>query len=159
MMELSTEEIRRVYEARSGAFSLAVVALLKDRDAAFDAVQEGFAQALVARRNWRGGSPEAWIWRIVERKALDELRRRGRSVALDEEFDAPLSSDEGRGELAEVLRALAPRRRVMVFLRYFADLPNAEIARVCGVSEGTVDATLAQARADLRHRLGEEVPR
>jgi RNA polymerase sigma factor (sigma-70 family) len=157
-MELSTEEIRRVYEARRAAFSLAVVALLKDRDAANDVVQDGFAQALLARRKWRGGTPEAWIWRIVERKALDELRRRRRPVVLDEEFEAPLRADQGRGELADAVMALAPRRRVMVFLRYFADLPNTEIARLCGVSEGTVAATLAQARADLRHRLEEEVP-
>jgi RNA polymerase sigma-70 factor, ECF subfamily len=48
-----------------------------------------------------------------------------------------------------------PRRRLVVFLRYFADLSYAEIAEVLGVSEGTVAASLAQARAALRERLTE----
>jgi DNA-directed RNA polymerase specialized sigma24 family protein len=48
----------------------------------------------------------------------------------------------------------------MVFLRYFADLPYAEIAALCEISEGTVAATLAHAHADLlRHLEREEAPR
>ena len=45
----------------------------------------------------------------------------------------------------------------MVFLRYFADLSYSEIAEIVGVSEGTVAATLAQARATLRTALTEGV--
>jgi DNA-directed RNA polymerase specialized sigma24 family protein len=37
----------------------------------------------------------------------------------------------------------------MIFLRYYADLSYAQIAEACGVSEGTVAATLAHARDDL----------
>ena len=45
------------------------------------------------------------------------------------------------------------RRRLIVFLRYFGDFAYAEIAEACGVSEGTVAATLAQAHAELRAAL------
>jgi DNA-directed RNA polymerase specialized sigma24 family protein len=48
----------------------------------------------------------------------------------------------------------------VVFLRYFADLSYTEIAFVCGISEGTVAATLAQAHTALREQLdGTEVKR
>jgi RNA polymerase sigma factor (sigma-70 family) len=58
------------------------------------------------------------------------------------------------------VRALPPRRRLVVFLRYFADLSYAEIAVIAGVSEGTVAATLAQAHGELLGLLdGEEVGR
>ena len=58
------------------------------------------------------------------------------------------------------MRALPPRRRLVVFLRYFADLSYAEIAEIAGVSEGTVAATLAQAKEELLGLLnGEEVAR
>ena len=41
----------------------------------------------------------------------------------------------------------------MVFLRYFADLPLATIAAICGTRLGTVSATLAQAKSSLAVRL------
>jgi DNA-directed RNA polymerase specialized sigma24 family protein len=44
----------------------------------------------------------------------------------------------------------------MVFLRYFADLSYADIAEACDVSEGTVSAALAQARAALAQALDTE---
>lgn len=152
-MELAVAEIERVYETRQGRFFLAAAALLKDRDAAHDAVQSGFAQALVDRRKWRGGEPEAWIWRIVERKALDELRRRSRAVPLDESFDVEALLADTHPEVVAAVAALAPRRRLMVFLHYFADVTYDDIARICGVSAGTVAATLAQARAELHEQL------
>jgi RNA polymerase sigma factor (sigma-70 family) len=49
-----------------------------------------------------------------------------------------------------------PKRRLIVFLHYFADLSYAQIAHACGVQEGTVGATLAQARAALEEQLQEE---
>ncbi len=147
-----------MYEARQARFFLAAAALLKDADAARDVVQSGFAQALLHRHRWRGGAPEAWIWRIVERKALDELRRRRRTVSLDEDFDSRELLAETHPEVTAAVAALAPRRRLMVFLHYFADLSYSEIARICAVSVGTVAATLAQARAELHERLAEWKP-
>jgi DNA-directed RNA polymerase specialized sigma24 family protein len=41
----------------------------------------------------------------------------------------------------------------MIFLHYFADLSYAHIADVCSVSEGTVAATLSQAREALLNTL------
>jgi RNA polymerase sigma factor (sigma-70 family) len=151
-MALSPEEIERVYERRYAGFRLGACAILNDFDAAHDAVQDGFARALVYREKCRSSSPEAWIWRMIERKALDELRRR-RTGRLEDAFDADLIASESDPALAAAVKQLAPRRRLVVFLRYFADLPYADIARVCGMSEGTVAATLAQARAELLRRL------
>ena len=50
-------------------------------------------------------------------------------------------------------RRKTPRRRLIVFLRYFADLSYSEIATVCEISEGTVAATLAHAHSDLSKAL------
>jgi DNA-directed RNA polymerase specialized sigma24 family protein len=51
---------------------------------------------------------------------------------------------------------LPPRRRLIVFLRYFADFSYADIASACDVSEGTVAATLAQAHQALAETLEPE---
>ena len=55
--------------------------------------------------------------------------------------------------LAAAVRKLPPQRRVAIFLRYFADLSYAEIGEVLGITEGTVAATLSQARHQLASEL------
>jgi RNA polymerase sigma-70 factor, ECF subfamily len=148
------EEIERIYRRRYVEFRNGVLTVTGSLEAARDAVQEGFAQALRDRAQFRGdGALDAWIWRIVFRCALN-ARRNGHELTLDEAIvDTPLVPGERDPRLAEALHALPRRRRLVVFLRYFADLSYTEIAAICGVSEGTVAATLAQAHAQLSAAL------
>ena len=124
-------------------------------DAARDVVQEAFAQALRDRHAYRGdGSLAGWVWQIAFRTALRARRNGGRELTLDELVEAaPVPRAERDPELAEAVRRLAPRRRLVVYLRYFADLPYAEIASLLDISEGTVAATLSQAHAELLEQL------
>ena len=150
--------IEEVYRARREGFRNALATVSGSYDSAHDAVQEGFAIALAKRGQFRGGSLEAWIWRISLNCALDG-RRTGRRLALNgvpETLEPKLPDAVGDPELAAAVRALAPRQRLMVFLRYYADLSYAQIAEACGVSEGTVAAALAQARAVLLEALDPE---
>jgi RNA polymerase sigma-70 factor (ECF subfamily) len=150
---VSTEEIERVYRERFIGFRNALVTVTGSHDAARDAVQEAFARALRSEDQFRGeGSLEAWIFRIALRTAL-ETRRNGREVALLDDADPTLPAPARDPELAAALRELPPRRRLIVFLRYFADLSYSEIAAVCEISEGTVAASLAQARSALLEAL------
>jgi RNA polymerase sigma-70 factor (ECF subfamily) len=149
------EEIEELYERRFVAFRNGLLALTGSLESARDAVQEGFAQALRDRDQFRGeGSLEGWVWRIVFRAAL-RSRRNGHEVTLEEVVaEAPMARVESDPQLAAALLALAPRRRLVVFLRYFADLSYAQIAEVCEISEGTVAATLSKAHAELSRALG-----
>ena len=151
-MALERDDIERIYRDRYVGFRNALATVAGSREAAHDAVQEGFARALAKRRQFRGGSPEAWIWTIAYRCALQSLRRN----ELDGEVEPQLVDATRDPDLALALRTLAPRRRLMVFLRYFADLDYAQIAEACGVAEGTVAATLAQARSELEAHLTTE---
>ena len=153
-MATSAEEIERVYRERYAPFTRAIAALLGDEQRAHDAVQEGFARALTRRRQFRGGSLEAWVWRIVVRQAQDSRRRPVERLADDLAADL-VASDEDP-ELAAAIRRLPPRRRLIVFLRYFGDLSYEAIGELCGISPGTVGATLAQAHEELRRELQPE---
>jgi RNA polymerase sigma factor (sigma-70 family) len=155
-----THAIERVYRERYVGFRNALATVTGSHESARDAVQEGFARALRERASFRGeGRLEAWIFRIALRTAL-ETRRNGRELALEDVADPALTEPEHDPALAAALRALPPRRRLVVFLRYFADLSYSEIAYVCGISEGTVAAALNQARAGLLMELeGTEVKR
>jgi RNA polymerase sigma-70 factor (ECF subfamily) len=147
--------IERLYRERYARFRNGVAPLTGSYDTARDVVQEGFARALRARSQYRAeGSLEGWVWRIVLRTALEE--RAGRESlpvdAIEPEFVEP----ERDPALADAIRALPPRRRLVVFLRYFADLPYTTIAEVLQIDEGTVAATLAQARRTLATILEKE---
>ena len=50
---------------------------------------------------------------------------------------------------------LPERQRLVLFLRYYADLPYEAIGRVLGIERGTVAATLHAAHASLRQAMKE----
>lgn len=151
-MDERAQAIERVYRERYGAFRNLAAAVTGNYDSAHDAVQEGFARALARRRQLRGqDAVQAWVLRIVLRAALEG--RNGTVIARVEDIEAALPQPERDPELADALRSLPPRRRLIVFLRHVADLSYADIAALCDISEGTVAATLAQARAQLQAEL------
>jgi RNA polymerase sigma factor (sigma-70 family) len=152
------DAIERLYRERYGRFRDGVSTITGDYDAARDVVQEAFARALRSRRSYRGeGTLESWVWRIVLRTAREHVRRIP-GASLNGTFETALVEPDRDPALAEALRSLPPKRRLIVFLHYFADLSYAQIAQACGVSEGTVGATLAQARSALEEQLQKEQP-
>jgi RNA polymerase sigma-70 factor (ECF subfamily) len=149
-------QIERVYRERYVGFRNALATVTGSYESARDAVQEGFARALRERHRFRGDGPiEAWIFRIALRAAL-ETGRNGREPHIAGDVPAALVDEAHDPTLAAALRALPPRRRLVVFLRYFADLSYAEIATALDISQGTVAASLAQAHEALREALRPE---
>ncbi len=147
-------EFERLYRERYARFLRVAEGVTGDVETARDAVQEGFARAIRAREDFRGdGLLENWVWSCVV-NAARQARRRS-DLSLSEELaEAPRSLTESTALLA----SLPDRQRLVVFLRYYADLDYTAIADVLGMAVGTVGATLNKAHAALRRRL-EEVPR
>src|SRR3954453_3526673 len=152
-MDARARALQELYEARYVPFRNALATVTGSRESARDAVQEAFARALAQRHRYRDEDPlAAWVWKIAFRVAL-EGRRRPQALPLQDSADPALPEPERDPELDAALRRLSPRRRLIVFLRYFGDFSYAEIAAACDVSEGTIAATLAQAHAELRGAL------
>jgi RNA polymerase sigma factor, sigma-70 family len=153
----SVKELELLYRDRFGAFRNGLAPLCGSFERAHDVVQEAFARALRERDRFRGdGSLEGWVWRIAFRVALDE-HRNDHEVELNEAFERTAVPEPERDrELTEALRRLPARRKLVVFLRHFADLSYAEIADLCAISEGTVAATLARAHEELAKALAHE---
>lgn len=141
-------QIEKLYRERYVGFRDALAPLVGSREAAHDVVQEAFARALRDSRKLRQEeSLAAWVWRIAVRIALKE---RSGQTGEDELPDDLTLLDERRDPgLAAAVRALPPKRRLVLFLRYYADFSYREISEAVGISEGTVGATLAQAHAAL----------
>jgi RNA polymerase sigma-70 factor (ECF subfamily) len=156
-MGAELDEIESLYRASYSRYRNALATVTGSHESARDAVQQAFAQAIAGRAGFRReGSLSAWVWRIALRQAL-ALREEFADADLNGSFDPDLVEPMSDPVLSATLRALPPRRRLVVFLHYFADLSYPEIAEVVGISEGTVATTLHQARAALRDALTEGV--
>jgi RNA polymerase sigma-70 factor, ECF subfamily len=150
-MDEREEALAVLYRERYGRFRDGLATITGSYDSAHDVVQDAFAQALVKRTGFRGdGSLEGWVWRIAFRLALKERARGGRTRQGVEPVVVEPARDP---ELAAALLQLPARKRLIVFLHYFADLSYGEIAEICTISEGTVGAALSQARTALREAL------
>lgn len=134
--------------------------ILGNESQAEDAAAEAFARA---HASWRkvGGSPyrDAWILRVTANVAVDMCRSRRRVFSVGLAVTESLPADESEGEavrvaLAAALAALPRRQREVVVLRYLEGLPEEAVARVLGVSVGTVKKNGFRAREALRWHLG-----
>jgi RNA polymerase sigma factor (sigma-70 family) len=146
--------LEQLYRERYLGYRNALATITHNSDSARDAVNEAFARALRSRADFRGGSLAAWVWRIAVNVAHEQRRTEERAVSNGSFNPAPAPLyPERHAEVADAIRRLSPRRRLVVFLRYFADFSYAEIAEALEISEGTVAATLSEARNALREPL------
>ena len=156
-MDERTRALERLYRDRYVAFRNTLATVTGSYDSARDVVQETFVRAIRKRRSFRGdGSLEAGVWRIAFRTAFEQRKARHGEAKTNGSLDPALPEPELDPDLAAAVRRLPPRKRLVVFLHYFADLSYAEIADALGIAEGTVAATLSQARAALAEALDPE---
>lgn len=150
-------ELRGLYERRLREFRRVAAAILDSREAAEDVVQEAFVRAVRARDSFAGDGPlDAWVWRIVLNAARDARARASRELDAGAPIAAPTDSTDERRELVRAaVEQLPERQRLILFLRYYADLDYRSIAETLSISDGTVAATLNAAHARLRQLLTE----
>jgi RNA polymerase sigma-70 factor (ECF subfamily) len=157
--------VRRVRRGDAAAFDVlfarhwrtsfrAALAIASSAAAAEDAAQEAWLRAM---RGLDGCRPPEhfgrWLRRIAINCAIDGLRG-APAVALPGLEVASTAHDEDDG-LRAAVRALEFDRRIVVALRFWADLTVPEIADALGVPVGTASSRLTRGLADLRSRLAE----
>lgn len=130
------------------------VLLTGDRHAAEDLVQSTYAQAFARwRLVSRAENPTAYTRTILTRLFLsDRRRRRVPELPLIDGTDPPaaIADPALRLSLLEALTTLQPQDRAVLVLRYFHDLPVAEVAVQTGLSESACRTRASRALARLR---------
>jgi RNA polymerase sigma-70 factor (ECF subfamily) len=157
--------LRALYQAQSVRLFGVANAILRDRDLAADALQDGFIR--IARRAGQfdpaRGAAEAWLGAIIRHAALDIIRARGREVVTDDpnlgdEAVAPdaeerlAASAEGR-RLRECLDGLEPKNRDGIVLAFVHGLSHPQIAERLGMPLGTVKSWIRRGLLALKECL------
>jgi RNA polymerase sigma factor (sigma-70 family) len=120
------------------------------RDSAPDLVQDCFVGL---HKRWATvRDPLPYVRRSVVHACASHHRRNARVRQLPPFVDraAALGADESADELEDALAKLPPRQRAAVVLRYYGDLPDADIARALRCRIGTVRSLIHRALAELR---------
>jgi RNA polymerase sigma-70 factor (sigma-E family) len=154
--------VTALYQAHAMSLTRLAHVMLGDKASAEDVVQEAFWGLY---RNWaRLADPAAalpYLRASVLNGCRSAIRRRKlRASRLLYEPDAAsaeslvLTGEEHRSVLA-ALRQLPARQREVLVMRFYACATDEEIARVMGISHGTVRSTSHRALAALGRLLGE----
>ena len=172
--ELVRERVDAVYRAESRRVFATLIRLLGDFDLAEEALHDAFRAAL---EHWpREGvpaNPRAWLVSVGRFKAIDGIRRRARSDALDDDAELvdPATEDAAARDDESVeddrLRliftcchpALPPDAQVALTLREVCGLTTEETARAFLTAAPALAQRIVRAKAKIRDaRIPYQVP-
>src|SRR5260370_11610292 len=143
-------------------------------DAACDILQQVLLQLYLSLPKLRTGEPlKAWLFQVARNRCVDELRRK-RAIhfsELEKEIEEEQSLVETMQDksalpdevverrdvqaiLLKAIRALPPKFRAVLLLRYAAQLSYAEIGRVLTMPEYTAKTSFQRAKPLLQGGLG-----
>lgn len=132
-------------------------ALVGDRAAADDLVQDTLERAWSRFAQWRQGSDlRAWLFSIMHNLRVDQLRRPGLNASPmdDEELMLPTRATQSdRLEVVDLEMALArlpEEQRAVLLLVTLEEMSYEEVATALGIPIGTVMSRLARGRERLR---------
>ncbi len=140
---------------------------LNNRHDAEDATAAVFLKARLHLNQFDASRPFApWIYRVAANHCWDELRKRrthgewddGESELQKLEDQAPTPQqavllNETKRNVRNAIAALDDRSRLIVILRYFAEMSYEDIGDVLGISSNFTGVLLLRARRQMRTRL------
>jgi RNA polymerase sigma-70 factor (ECF subfamily) len=153
------DEIAALIEPQIPGLRRYAHALLREREAADDLVQDTLERALAGwSQRRRDGDLRAWLFTIQRNLFLAGLRRTKRAAPragpdlLDQLPDASADPASGLGlrDILAGLEALPEEQRSVLLLVAVEDLSYAEAASVLGVPVGTIMSRLSRARERMR---------
>jgi RNA polymerase sigma-70 factor (ECF subfamily) len=136
-----------------------------------DLTAKVFYQAMnhIARYVQRGAPFSSWLYRIAHNLVANWHRDRSRRtiVSLDQLAsvgqrgeDGPFqqtAKNEQQDVLLKAIRHLPDDRQQLLILKFVERLPNAEIGRIMGRSEGAIKSLYHRTLLSLRQDLGDQV--
>ena len=109
---------------------------------------------LMEQKRIEPGKERAWLMQVTANRCKNLLRSSWwkRTVPVEETIPAP---DLQYTDIWEIVMALPPKYRVLVYLRYYEELTTREMAELLHISQSAVTTRLSRARQMLREQLQE----
>ncbi|GAB3880775.1 SigE family RNA polymerase sigma factor [Microbispora bryophytorum] len=148
--------------ARSDSLIRLAYVLTNDQYAAEDLLQTALTKT-AGRWNKIRDNPEAYVRKVMYHEQVSRWRspRWGREKVVESPPERMTGDRTAQVDdhltLQQALRALPPRKRAVLVLRYYEDLPESEVAKIMGCSVGTVRSQTHHAIARLRELVREPV--
>lgn len=146
----------RLYRDHGPALLRFAAGLVGPHDAA-DVVQAAVLRAFTSRGWSKVANHKAYLYRSVANEARSHYRSamRRRARELRTAHAAVTENPEIRPEVLEAVGALSPRQREVVYLTYWEDLDESQVAERLGIGRGSVRKHLGRGREKLRELLDE----
>ena len=146
---------RALFDSYSRVAMGIAVRLLREREAAEDAVQEAFLRLwrLADRFDPERGCAKAWLSVIVRNTALDQMRLRKPMAALDEHDTGALAVSQPEppdNRLRQCMERLPPDHASAITTMYAYGMSHSELADHLGQPLGTVKSWVRRGTASLR---------
>jgi RNA polymerase sigma-70 factor (sigma-E family) len=147
-----------VFVAERGDALLATAVFLTGSRVAGEDLLQAALERLMRKWHRIRGDPEGYLRRMLYHLAVDQWRGRRRRPEVLMDIDLASQSDGTdvlhlRQALIQALAELPPRQRVVLVLRYWEELSEAEIATTLGCSVGTVKSSASRGLVRLRELI------
>ena len=163
MAERGGDEVGRLFRLHYAPMCRLAFLIIGDEHTAEEIVMEALLKTFSGWRNVRDpAKAEAYLKRTVVNLCRSKIRRRtlekrtaGTLRKPSTVADPDPASYGSSGEVWDAVLELPERQRACIVLRYYVDMPEAEIAEVLDCSVGTVKSQLFKARSKLETSLAD----
>lgn len=151
-----TDRDAEIYEKHAEEL-LRFATVLVGPDTAPDVLSTAILHAIGAKAWPELSNRRAYLFRCVLNEARSNQRSSFRRRRLEMRLAPPesINDPEPSFDFATAIMRLSPRQRAVVYLSYWEDLSNEEIASMLDITLGSVHRHLARARSHLRRLLSD----
>lgn len=140
---------------------------VRDKQIAEDLMQDTFVELISRKNRFRGESQfKTYLFRIARNKTIDFIRKSEKTVFIFDEstlcdedsvcVEDEICNSETKSCLHSAIQSLNPLYGEVIYLSYFNDLTNDEIAIVIGKSKRQTEQLLYRAKQSLKSALEKE---
>lgn len=150
------EAILEILKENEDTLYRTAFAYLRNEHDAIEAIQEMTYRTLKKIHTVK--KPEyvnTWLVRILINICLD-MKKKQEKLIYKDPIELPSSLDDGDFEIATLIEKLPKEQQELIYLKYFQNLKNKEIAQLKNIPEGTVKSRLHGILKKLRKFIRKE---